>query len=661
MFPALMLSFGAEQVTAFQFIESDCYPLTDNKPNHTYEANVKALLSDLSSNSTQDNGFYNSLAGWGTTNPIRGQALCRGDVTPSTCQHCVSLAAQKTLTSSLNCTEFIIYYDLCMLRYNSKSFKFDDIVDDGLAWSGNKTEISDESRFNQTVWVLLRIVTAKAANSNFPDKKFATYEVPVTATQKLYGLAQCTPDLTVSDCGQCFQTALRQFQEFCVVQDESKGVEFCAEIPRVMVFLAGCNVRYDTHRFYNVSNVSNVPAAVRLATSGKRHAGSRIIVVIVASTIISPTLFCLSCYLLRRKLRKSRQTILTQNFGEESSKLKSLRFNLTTIEAATNKFSLQNRIGKGGFGYVYKGVLHDGQEIAVKRLSKNSLQGALEFKNEVLLIAKLQHRNLVTLLGFCLEKQEKILIYEYVPNKSIDFFLFDSKNQRQLNWLERFNIIGGIARGLLYLHEHSRFKVIHRDLKPSNVLLDSKMNPKISDFGMARMVAIDQDQENTNRIVGTYGYMSPEYLMYGQFSEKSDIFSFGVIILEIISSRRNARSYESHLLTHAWKQWKEGTPLHVLDSCLMESCSQSEVVRCVQIGLLCVQENPEDRPTMSQTVSYLSNPSVELPSPREPAFFMHSRQNSSENIATESLLNRSSVNPNRFSLNEMSQTELFAR
>ncbi|XP_028787872.1 putative cysteine-rich receptor-like protein kinase 32, partial [Neltuma alba] len=364
--------------------------------------------------------------------------------------------------------------------------------------------------------------------------------------------------------------------------------------------------------------------------------------------------------LLRSKLRTSQQAILTKNFGEESSKLKSLRFNLTTIEAATDKFSPHNRIGKGGFGHIQ--VLHGGQEIAVKRLSKNSVQGALEFKNEVLLIAKLQHRNLVTLLGFCLEEQEKILVYEYVPNKSIDFFLFDSENQRQLNWLERFNIIGGIARGLLYLHEHSCLKIIHRDLKPSNVLLDSKKNPKISDFGMAKWSTIDQDQENINRIVGTYSWLYvPEYLMYGQFSEKSDIFSFGVIILEIISGKRNARSSESHLLTHAWKQWNEGTPLQVLDSCLMESCSQAEVKRCVQIGLLCVQENPEDRPTMSQTVSYLGNPSIELPPPREPAFFMRSRQNPSENTATESLLDQSSANPNPFSLNEMSRTELFPR
>ncbi|KAL1342745.1 hypothetical protein AAHE18_09G179600 [Arachis hypogaea] len=201
-------------------------------------------------------------------------------------------------------------------------------------------------------------------------------------------------------------------------------------------------------------------------------------------------------------------------------------------------------IGKGGFGEVYKGILFDGRQIAVKRLSKSSKQGDHEFKNEVLLIAKLQHRNLVTFIGFCLEEQERILIYEYVPNKSLDYFLFDGK--RLLSWFDRYNIIRETVRGILYLHEHSRLKVIHRDLKPSNILLDENMNPKISDFGMARIVEINQDQGSTNRIVGTHGYMSREYAMLGQFSDKTDVFSFGVMLLEIITGKKNTNSYKSH-------------------------------------------------------------------------------------------------------------------
>ncbi|KAG4907710.1 hypothetical protein JHK86_056194 [Glycine max] len=220
-----------------------------------------------------------------------------------------------------------------------------------------------------------------------------------------------------------------------------------------------------------------------------------------------------------------------------------------------------------------------------------------------------------------------MLIYEFVSNKSLDYFLFDSHRSKQLNWSERYKIIEGIAQGISYLHEHSRLKVIHRDLKPSNVLLDSNMNPKISDFGMARIVAIDQLQGKTNRIVGTYGYMSPEYAMHGQFSEKSDVFSFGVIVLEIISAKRNTRSvFSDHddLLSYTWEQWMDEAPLNIFDQSIKaEFCDHSEVVKCIQIGLLCVQEKPDDRPKMAQVISYLNSSITELPLPKKP---INSRQ-----------------------------------
>ncbi|KAJ6925638.1 G-type lectin S-receptor-like serine/threonine-protein kinase RKS1 isoform X2 [Populus alba x Populus x berolinensis] len=213
-------------------------------------------------------------------------------------------------------------------------------------------------------------------------------------------------------------------------------------------------------------------------------------------------------------------------------------FDIEIILAATENFS--NELGYGGFGSVYKGKLGNGQEIAVKRLSKTSGQGMKEFMNEVRLISKLQHRNLVKLFGCCIHEEEKMLIYEYLPNKSLDFFIFDETKRVLLDWRKRFEIVSGIARGVLYLHQDSRLKIIHRDLKASNILLDAAMNPKISDFGMARMFMEDQVQGKTTRVVGTYGYMSPEYAIHGQYSIKSDVFSYGVLILEIISGRKNS-------------------------------------------------------------------------------------------------------------------------
>ncbi|KAF5760768.1 putative protein kinase RLK-Pelle-DLSV family [Helianthus annuus] len=204
-----------------------------------------------------------------------------------------------------------------------------------------------------------------------------------------------------------------------------------------------------------------------------------------------------------------------------------LSFSFAKISRATDDFSIDNKLGEGGFGPVYKGVLEEGQEIAVKRLSNSSQQGLVVFENEVICIAKLQHRNLVKLLGYCIQGVHKMLIYEYMPNKSLDSFLFDESKKSLLDWPQRFHIIHGIARGLLYLHQDSRLKVVHRDLKAGNILLDHQMRPKISDFGLARIFKEDEGEANTKRVVGTLGYISPEYAMKGLFSVKSDISVLG--------------------------------------------------------------------------------------------------------------------------------------
>ncbi|ONI12983.1 hypothetical protein PRUPE_4G195600 [Prunus persica] len=321
-------------------------------------------------------------------------------------------------------------------------------------------------------------------------------------------------------------------------------------------------------------------------------------------------------------------------------------FDLPTVASATDNFSSNNKLGEGGFGPVYRGTLLDGQEIAVKRLSRSSGQGLNEFKNEVILIAKLQHRNLVKLLGFCVQGEEKMLIYEYMPNRSLDSFIFDSvRGELLLDWPKRFHIICGVARGLLYLHQDSRLRIIHRDLKASNVLLDNEMNPKISDFGLARtLIGGDQSGGNTNRVVGTYGYMAPEYAIDGLFSVKSDVFSFGILVLEVISGRKNKGFYHpnhSHnLIGHAWRMWIQGRPLELIDTCLESSCTLSEVLRCVHISLLCVQHHPEDRPSMASVVIMLGS-EIALAQPKQPGFFI---EKESHEVGSSSGNQKSSTN-----------------
>ncbi|KAK3197991.1 hypothetical protein Dsin_021406 [Dipteronia sinensis] len=325
--------------------------------------------------------------------------------------------------------------------------------------------------------------------------------------------------------------------------------------------------------------------------------------------------------------------------GKKGFKLKV--YSVASIMDATNCFSDENKLGEGGYGPVYKG-LFDGQEIAIKRLSRSSRQGLVEFKNELIIVAKLQHTNLVQLLGFCIQGEEKMIVYEYMPNKSLDSYIFDQSKRRLFHWNKYFNIIEEIAQGLLYLHKYSRLRIIHRDLKASNILLDKNLSPKISDFGMAKTFTTTQFEANTNRIVGTRGYMPPEYTGRGIFSTKVDVFSFGVLVLEIVSGRRSNSNFNFvrplNLIGYAWMLWKEDAALELIHPTLRDSCSEDQVLRCINVALLCAEDNPLDRPSMADVISMLTSEGVKLPMPKQPAFCIERRVaevNSNEDMVAE--------------------------
>ncbi|XAR53753.1 Non-specific serine/threonine protein kinase [Bertholletia excelsa] len=590
---------------------------TYNK-NSTFKSNLDGLLSSLTSAANVPGGFRNSTAGSGGGTAVYGLFLCRGDVSAIDCRNCVAEAANELVQYCPNQKAAVSYYDKCMLRYSDTYFF--GVLETKVAAATFHVPLNatDLGEIRRAVSVVMNDTVGLAAAGDASGKKFATAEVNVTSTQTVYGLAQCTPDLSSKDCRACLDEAVSGLSTCC---DGSQGGRF--------VF-PSCGVRYELYKFFSVNSTIPPPMS---APPGKGGASSHVLIPIIIAVSVSVLLLVPCLYFLWRKAKKKYYDPANYNrVGIEVTTVDSLQYDLATVKAATNNFSDASKIGEGGFGYVYEGTLASGQEIAVKRLAKDSTQGEQEFKNEVLLVAKLRHRNIVRLLGFCLEGEEKILIYEYVPNKSLDLLLFDAEKRKTLDWTKRYNIIGGLARGIFYLHEDSGLRVIHRDLKASNVLLDGEMNAKISDFGMAKLFGGNQTQGNTTRVVGTYGYMPPEYAMQGKFSIQSDIFSFGVLILEIVSGMDNNSLCQSNsdkdLQGYAWKFWNEGTPLKLMDPTLEGTYSSNEVMKCIHIGLLCVQEDPDARPSMAKVVLMLNNHSTNLPVPQRPALFLGSRSGS---------------------------------
>ncbi|XP_058071864.1 probable LRR receptor-like serine/threonine-protein kinase At1g56140 isoform X2 [Magnolia sinica] len=281
-------------------------------------------------------------------------------------------------------------------------------------------------------------------------------------------------------------------------------------------------------------------------------------------------------------------------------------FSYAELKTATEDFNPANKLGQGGFGPVFKGTLLDGQIVAVKQLSVTSHQGKSQFVAEIAAISAVQQRNLVKLHGYCIEGAHRLLVYEYLENKSLDQALF-GESKLHLDWHTRFKICLGTARGLAYLHEESRPRIVHRDVKASNILLDTYLNPKISDFGLAKLYD-DKMTHISTGVAGTIGYLAPEYAMRGHLTEKADVFAFGVVALEIVSGRPN--TYQDvdpeklYLLEWAWYLHENDRALELVDPTLSEF-NEGEVSRMIGIALLCIQASPSLRPSMSRVVNML--------------------------------------------------------
>ncbi|XP_013718529.1 cysteine-rich receptor-like protein kinase 41 [Brassica napus] len=603
-----------------------------NLSNSQFSNNLKSLVSSIPSLHSNTYNFYNLSVG--IKERVEAIGICNRVLTRADCLNCIYQAAVNLTTNDCpQHREAYIRATKCMFRYSDKPIfgKLEtspilELENLNNAATGESVRLQSE---------LLNGLRQRAAAGGSMRKYSQGNITDFLPNRTFFAVVQCTPDLSEKDCNDCLNYGFR---------NATKGRS------GIRWFCPSCNFQLESNlRFFGLESqyerdLPSAPPEPRPEIEPEPGEKKLNIILIAVGSVAGLAIIVAYLYfMLTRKRRQGKQGKDVQDNKIKDAQL--LQLDFETIRVATNDFSSGNQLGEGGFGAVYKGVLDSGEEIAVKRLSLESGQGDHEFINEVSLVAKLQHRNLVRLLGFCLDGQERLLIYEFFKNTSLDNYIFDSNRRTILEWEKRYQIIVGVARGLLYLHEDSRFKIIHRDVKASNVLLDDAMYPKIADFGMAKLFDTDQPSQTrfTNRVAGTYGYMAPEYAMKGQFSVKTDVYSFGVLVLEIISGKKNnwspGEGSSLFLPSYVWKSWREGKVLNIVDSSLVERGGLSdELMKCIHIGLLCVQEKAESRPTMASVVVMFNATSFTLPRPLQPAFYLGDRESREDHILVASTM-----------------------
>ncbi|KAF8669150.1 hypothetical protein HU200_051477 [Digitaria exilis] len=677
---ALFLAFALAPLAAGDPLGKMCGSSGNYTANSTYQSNIRGLSTTLPKDASTSPTLFATAKLGSVPNIVYALALCRGDVNASACASCVAAAftdAQQLCAYNMDAT---VFYDFCFLRYSNQDFTSSPTSDgrgNVLILMNTQNVTAPFKVFDAAVSALVNATIDYAASNS--SKRFGTgveaFRNFDSSNPSIYALAQCTPDMAPADCRSCL-TGLTQW-----------APKYFSGKQGGRVLGSWCNYRYEQYSFFSSTPLLQLPEPVVGAPApapappvngtppttggggGRGELGNKTgkilaIALPIVAAVLATVVIC-SC-LWRGKRKTPRQSSLPDTSNPEDIRsIDSLIIDLSTLRAATENFDEANKLGEGGFGAVYKGILPDNQEIAVKRLSQSSRQGMEELKNELVLVAKLQHKNLVRLVGVCLEDHERLLVYEYMPNKSLDTILFDPERCGELDWGKRSKIVNGISRGLQYLHEDSQVKIIHRDLKASNVLLDYDFNPKISDFGLARLFGSDQSQDVTNRVVGTYGYMAPEYAMRGEYSIRSDVFSFGVLILEIVTGRRNGGSYSTDesadLLSLVWEHWTTGTLMEIMDSSLSSLAPRDQMLKCIHIGLLCVQDDPAERPMMSTVNVMLSSSTVTLQAPSRPVFCIQKSGSNSEMYSEVYPGAPHSESRSPISLNDVSITELEAR
>ncbi|XP_031275886.1 cold-responsive protein kinase 1-like isoform X1 [Pistacia vera] len=508
---------------------------------------------------------------------------CRKYLSSADCIACFT-AAESLIRKFSPANGARVVYLGCSLRYESSNF-FDQSTQEGRFGSCGNQTASDATAFQTAVSGLLadlQVATPKI-NGFFAASKRAVGE----SSNEVYAIAQCVESISESGCRDCLQVAYGNINR-CLTSTVGWAVD------------VGCFLRYSESPFFADNQTTDITPFLKTGGSSKKKA-------IIGGTVAGGISLLLTALFVWLILSRKRMITQKGNILDVTELQGPINYRYKDLVSATRKFSEENKLGEGGFGEIYKGALNNGKVVAVKKLSIGLSRRIIsDFENEVKLISNVHHRNLVRLLGCCSKGPELLLVYEFMANSSLDKFLFGER-RGTLNWKQRYDIILNTARGLAYLHEDFHVCIIHRDIKPSNILLDDDFQPKIADFGLARLLPDNQSHLST-KFAGTLGYTAPEYAIHGQLSEKVDTYSYGVVVLEIISGKKSTelKDTDDYLLKRAWKLYENDLHLELIDESLdPNKYTQEEAKKVVEIALMCTQASAASRPTMSEVVVLL--------------------------------------------------------
>ncbi|KAK1575040.1 hypothetical protein Q3G72_002065 [Acer saccharum] len=566
------------------------YNVTDMS---AFQTNINATFVDLRARLDAGEHFATAQQQRGSS-PVYTMIQCRRYLSPADCVACYAAAESLIRNCSASNGARVVYLG-CFLRYESVTF-FDQSTQEGrFPFCGNKTALQ-ATAFSAAVKVLMQNlqVTTPKISGFFVASKEELVGGGGGNNTAVYGVAQCVETISESGCRDCLATAYDNIQK-CFDNAFGWAVD------------VGCFLRYSDTPFFADNQTTNLAPFLKIASSSKKKA---IIGEVVGGTaLVLVAIFFLIWF---KFYRKRKTTAHKGNLLDATEFRGPVNYRYKDLISATASFNEENKLGEGGFGDIYKGTLKNGKIVAVKRLLIGASRRIVsDFENEVKLISNVHHRNLIRLLGCC-SSPDLLLVYEYMARSSLDKFLFGEK-RGSLNWKQRFDIIVGTARGLAYLHEDFHVCIIHRDIKPSNILLDQDFQPKIADFGLARLLPENRSHLST-KFVGTLGYTAPEYAIHGQLSVKVDAYGYGVVILEIISGRKStdqSKDADEYLLKQAWKLYENNMHKELVDETIDPSeYKEEEIKKVIEIALMCTQSAAALRPTMSEVVILLKSEGI---------------------------------------------------